>query len=192
MSILTEKLPETIEIDGVPYSINTDYRVWIQFSRIAFKNEQKSAVSFAKIIVLIFGENEKCPPLNAKTMKALVNFFAPEKNAKQSTSEPSSRKKQFDYDFDAGLIYAAFRQQYGIDLTKVDMHWWLFKALFESLSDETHFGKVLQYRGMDLSSIKNKDMKKHYERMKRVYALPDERTEDEKERDFAEGLASVF
>jgi len=99
---------------------------------------------------------------------------------------------QFDYDFDAGRIYAAFMQQYNIDLTRTDMHWWLFKTLFDGISEETHFGKILQYRGMNLSDVKNKEMRRHYERMKRVYAIPDNRSEEEKERDFTEGLASVF
>ncbi len=190
MSILTENLPTTIEIDGLPYRIKTDFRVWIQFSRLAFTKEQ-SAVSFARMIVLIFEDNEKCPPVTAETMQMLMDFFSP--FAKQGGNGGGFRqKKQFDYDFDADKIYAAFIQQYGIDLAKVNMHWWLFKALFDSISDETHFGKILQYRGMDLSSVKNKDMKKHYEHMKRVYALPDDRTEEEKERDFAEGLAGVF
>ena len=190
MNILTEGLSNTIQIGENTYNIKTDFRTWIKFSQIAF-NGGSDIISFAKMIVLVFPDGEKCPPLNIETMRAMMEFYSPDDKPKDS-SKPSPQKKQFDYNHDAGLIYAAFVQQYGIDLATIDMHWWLFKALFDSISDETLFGKVLQYRGMDLSGVKNKDMRKHYERMKRAYALPDDRTEEEKERDFAVGLASVF
>ena len=72
------------------------------------------------------------------------------------------------------------------------MHWWTFKTLFDSISEETHFGKILQYRCIDVSQIKDKEMKKFYLKMKKAYALPDNRTDEEKERDFANSLDSLF
>ena len=42
---------------------------------------------------------------------------------------------------------------------------------------------------MNTSKIKDKDMKKHYEKMKKLYALPDMRTEEQKENDFAEAFS---
>ena len=41
---------------------------------------------------------------------------------------------------------------------------------------------------MDLSKIKDKNMKKQYKELKAIYALPDMRTEEEKENDFAEAF----
>ena len=38
---------------------------------------------------------------------------------------------------------------------------------------------------MDLRSIKDKEMKKFYKKMKETYSLPDMRTEEQKESDFA-------
>ena len=45
------------------------------------------------------------------------------------------------------------------------------------------------YRAMDLTKIKDKDMKKYYKKLKKLYALPDMRTEEEKENDFAEAFS---
>ena len=47
----------------------------------------------------------------------------------------------------------------------------------------------MSYRAIDLSKIKDKDMKKHYKKMKKLYALPDLRSEEEKENDFAEAFS---
>jgi hypothetical protein len=44
------------------------------------------------------------------------------------------------------------------------------------------------YRAVDLSKIKDKETKRKYKRLKQEYALPDERTEEEKENDFAEAF----
>ena len=44
------------------------------------------------------------------------------------------------------------------------------------------------YRSIDLSKIKDKEQKAYYRKLKRDFALPDNRTEEEKERDFAEAF----
>ncbi len=44
------------------------------------------------------------------------------------------------------------------------------------------------YRAMDLSKIKDKEMKKHYKQLQEDNKLPDMRSEEEKEEDFAEAL----
>jgi hypothetical protein len=46
----------------------------------------------------------------------------------------------------------------------------------------------MEYRAVDLSKIKDKDQKEHYKKLKIKYALPDNRTEEEKEQDFANAL----
>ena len=63
-----------------------------------------------------------------------------------------------------------------------------FKALFNDLNENIQFSKIMSYRAMDLSKIKDKDMKKQYRKLKTLYALPDMRSEEEKESDFADEL----
>ena len=81
-------------------------------------------------------------------------------------------------------------QQYGIDLQDIEyLHWWKFKALFNGLAENTQFVKIMGYRAMDISKIKDKKEKKRYRELQRLYALPDMRTEEEKEYDFAEAFS---
>ena len=87
----------------------------------------------------------------------------------------------FSFEHDSDMIYSAFYQQYNIDLSSAKMHWWQFKALFNGLSDTTQFIKVVGFRGVNLSEIKNNEMRKYYSKMKRIYKLPDNRSESEKE-----------
>lgn len=187
MSILTEKLPDELTINGKQYAIHTDFRVWIKFSQLAFSS-QSDMTALAQMLTLIF---DKLPNDFKTTIEALLDFYGFQKKGDSAPTQKLN-KKVFDYDADAGYIYAAFLQQYGIDLTTVNMHWWTFKTLFDSISEETHFGKILQYRCIDVSQIKDKEMKKFYLKMKKAYALPDNRTDEEKERDFADSLDSLF
>ena len=104
--------------------------------------------------------------------------------------EKEEKTKQiYSYEFDDEYIYSAFMSQYGIDLNNTKyLHWWKFKALMNSLNDNTLFVKIMGYRNIELSKIKDKSMKDFYKSMKKQYSLPDMRSEEEKEADFANEL----
>ena len=81
-------------------------------------------------------------------------------------------------------------EQYHIDLNSTKyLHWWKFKALFNSLNEDVLFCKIMGYRAINLNKIKDKEMKKHYKKLKEFYKLPDMRSEEEKENDFAEAFS---
>lgn len=76
---------------------------------------------------------------------------------------------RFDYDF--SLIYAAFLEQYGIDLITISyLHWWKFRALFLGLHD-CKFTDVVGYRTADTINMSDK-MKQQYEALQAAYELP--------------------
>ena len=191
MNLLTDKLPETMLIGEKSYLVETDFRKWINFSQLAFSGEQ-DMLSFAKMLNLVFKKDSGCPPASAETVQAMLEFYNPFKVDTLKSGNSARQKQNYDFEYDAKHIYSSFLQQYGIDLTKADLHWWAFKALFDGLSEDTPFGKILQFRCTDISKIKDKEMRKHYEKMQRIHALPDTRTEEEKERDFADTLSAVF
>lgn len=68
------------------------------------------------------------------------------------------------------------------------MHWWKFKALFHALDENLEFMKIMRYRAVDITKIP-KEQKDFYRKMKQIYALPDNRTEEEKEQDFISSLS---
>ena len=51
------------------------------------------------------------------------------------------------------------------------MHWWKFKALMENLNEDTQFVKIMGYRAIDISKIKDKEEKARYKKLKKIYAL---------------------
>ena len=108
---------------------------------------------------------------------------------KVSKNEEARAKQIYSYEFDDEYIYSAFMEQYRIDLNDIKyLHWWKFKALSNSLNENTQFVKIMGYRAMNIAKIKDKEMKNHYKKMQKIYALPDMRSEEEKEIDFANSL----
>ena len=96
--------------------------------------------------------------------------------------EPSNRrnKRLYDYEYDSNYIYAAFLAQYGIDLIDIEyLHWFKFKALFTSLSEECEFMKIVGYRAMDLSKIKDVKQRQEYKEKQDFYRLPSKKRKKE-------------
>jgi len=83
-----------------------------------------------------------------------------------------NKKRIYDFEYDAPYIYAAFLAQYRIDLQRDMLHWWQFAALFKALGEDNQIVKIMGYRGMDLSKIKDKEQKAQYRKMQKIYALP--------------------
>ena len=102
--------------------------------------------------------------------------------------EENKQKQIYSYEFDAEYIYSSFMEQYKIDLNTSHMHWWKFKALFEGLNENTQIVKIMGYRAIDLGKIKDKEEKTRYKKLKKLYALPDMRTQEEKEADFGKAF----
>ena len=189
MNIITDALPSFVIIKDKKYTVRCDFKTWLRFYKI-INSDEPEVKKIASAIALIYVE---LPENIIEAVEGLKEFYSGELNEYKSTSDKkASSKKTFDFEYDSELIYSAFLQQYNIDLAKCDMHWWKFKALFHNLTEETKFIKVVQYRGMDTSKMKDKEQKKFYEEMKRIYKLPDNRTKEEKENDFVNDFIDNF
>ncbi|MBP1971577.1 hypothetical protein J2Z83_003728 [Virgibacillus natechei] len=85
------------------------------------------------------------------------------------------QEKIYDFDIDADRIYASFLMDYKIDLMDLqgELHWKKFFALFEGLSSETPFQKVVGYRTAKApkETKHNKEQRNNIKKLKQKYAL---------------------
>lgn len=88
----------------------------------------------------------------------------------------NSQGATYSLEYDSSAIYASFMQTYGIDLerSRKTLNWQKFNALLSGLPENTKFAEVMKYRNMDTSKIKDPEQKAYYERMKVLYALPEQ------------------
>ena len=105
-------------------------------------------------------------------------------------SEPDGRAPIFDFEQDAGYIYASFLSDYGLDLYEQQgrLHWWAIVQLFRGLSDGTKIVQVMQIRAKPIPAPTkhNADERAQLAKLKAQYAL--KISQEERERNFAAGL----
>lgn len=167
MNMFCNKVPESLNISGTEYEINTDFRVWIKFEMLLSDNAETTISDIKKLIF-----NSEMPPsvLDEETTEQILWFYRCGKPEQKGTS--SNAKEIFSYDYDDRYIFAAFMEQYCIDLDNQDLHWWKFQALMLSLSDNTEFVKIMGYRAIEINSKMTAAQKAFYQKMKKHYKLP--------------------
>lgn len=189
MNLLLDRPPTQIEVGGLFYEIDADFRTGIAFELLMLDEEFTETEKAARAMELYFPQ---IPDDEEEAMEKILWFYLcgrEETNQEEKETEPAPKNIVYSYEYDAGSIYAAFLSQYGMDLVEIPfLHWWKFKALFHALDENLEFMKIMRYRAVDITKVP-KEQKDFYRKMKQIYALPDNRTEEEKEQDFISSLS---
>ncbi len=136
MNILYEQFPEEIKVNGEYYPIVTDFREWIRFTELV---EDDSVPWRMKCGLLLQWYLDKVPEDIEAAIYALGDFLMCKRMYQDDPEDEEEGQQKrgkpvFSFSEDAGCIYAAFREAYGIDLQQIDyMHWWEFRSLFDWL-----------------------------------------------------------
>jgi len=179
-NLLLDKLPQYTP-SGL--KIRTDFRESIKFELLMQDNKINNKDKILLALNLYYHEMPKDIETGIEDM---LWFYRTGKEIKTSQKKQNENAKQiYSYEFDDELIYDAYKDQYNIDLNSIPyLHWWKFKAMFEGLKNDNKIVEIMGYRAIDLGKIKDKDEKARYKKLKKLYALPDMRTQEQKEADF--------
>ena len=178
MNILIDLLPSSVKIDGTEYEINSDFRTSVLFSLLMEDdnlNEEEKVLQALNLYYPVVPDNSE------EAIEQIKWFYSCGKldNPIGNNKARASSKKVFDFEVDANYIYSAFMSQYRIDLQDIEeLHWWKFKALLEGLKEDNKLSKIIEYRSVDLSKIKDKEQRKFYKDMQKQYSLNKESKEE--------------
>lgn len=179
--ILFGELPCSVTVAGEEFPINTDFRCMAEFEHkimTTHKNDGKrNSETFINTLKKFYKEN--IPHDINEAIKKMWWFYrcGESINNRINTFGNTSRNvRLYDYEIDAPRIAAAFKNQYGIDLTCCSLHWWLFKAYMSSLNSDCDFVKIMGYRSMDLKKIRNAQERNRYKKLQEYYKLPEIKT----------------
>lgn len=188
MNILTDKIENIIKTK-ISEEIYTDFRRGILFELLMQNNKISEKEKILQTLQLFYKDISKIKNVE-KAIENIIWFYKCGKEENINSENKKNNKKQiYSYEFDDELIYDAFKNQYGIDLQDIEyLHWWKFKAMFEGLKEDNQIVKIMGYRAMDISKIKDKNERKRYKEIQKLYALPDMRTKEQKEADFAKAF----
>lgn len=159
-----ERLPETVEINGIPVKIDPDFRVGV-----AVETELLAENPDVEGLLLSFYPDGIPFDISAAADQ-MIAFYAHTDGADNGDAPRGKSGRWYDFSQDADALTASFQQAYGIDLEKDAVHWWKFRRLMFGLPNDTPFMQRVHYRVADIDKLP-KEQRKHYRKMKRLYAL---------------------
>lgn len=186
-NFLTERLPSSINVNGVDYPIQTDFRTILRYSAqmdTIADNDFAAIIKCMKIVIC-----EDFPEDIFSAISALNLFIKCGREEKHN--RPSNKllginsNQPFDFSVDGELIWSAFRRNdvYGIDLLEIPyLHWWKFVAMLDDLPEDTRLHRIMDYRTIDTTnknlSKETRDVYAALQRYYKIRAVKDQRNEE--------------
>lgn len=205
-NLLIDECPDVITIDDINYKINTNFRTSILFELLMqddnLSGEQKISIALGLYYPIIPNDLKeavesmlwfyRCGQGNLKQ----DNKSLPEDEleAQDNTNEDSNKGQVvYSFEHDSDYIYSAYLTQYNIDLNEIEyLHWWKFKALFKSLNNDNKLIEIMNIRGTKITKDMSKERRRELRELQKIYELPDNRTEQEKQAEFSDEFDSLF
>ena len=186
MNLLVHALPETVTINHTEYPVRSDHKTCL---RIMLAFEDSTLTNQEKQIILL-GSLYPDVPDDARAASQQAIWFL---NGGQAHDEEDDGPRLFSFAHDANLIYAAFKQTHGVDLSRDTLHWWQFLALFMDLGQDTTFCQLVALRKRVKTGKATKEEKTAAREMGSLFDVPeiDNRSLEQRdaERQFFERIA---
>lgn len=175
MNLIYDVYPETVILDGAEREIVTDFKDWLRFMDM-LRDETLRPEEKVRIMMSFYLDDipetqwvgAYAPLLRFFRMDGMEDTPEPER----PVGETVQARPLYDFVFDAKYIISGFWQDYGIDLTETDMHWWKFRILLDGLSADTEFKQRVMYRNTDATDIKDVKERQRIQRIQRAIAIP--------------------
>ncbi|KHO39077.1 phage gp15 protein [Clostridium tetani] len=179
MNMLIDLVPTTVKIEWGDYKINSDFRTSILFELLM---QDSSIGKEEKIFMALELYYPEIPHNINNAVEQMLWFYRCGKDIGESKGTGKGKSTQiYSFEHDDDYIYSAFLDQYGVDLQDIGyLHWWKFKAMFKALKEDNEIVKIMGYRSMDLSKIKDKEEKSYYRKMQELYKIPINKDEKDK------------
>jgi len=179
---LFERLPDSITVDGKRYKCNFSFRNVLKMLEIMQRDDilpDARDYLCARCCV-------KNAPKNAAKVYSVLCFTlfpnTPETGGKRLTS----------YEQDAGLIRTAFRQVYGIDLYRDDLHWFEFVELLQYLPEGCRYEETIGIRARPMPAATKYNQKEREWLMKAKQSVALHLNEKEQARKYETDVSNVF
>ena len=178
---LFERLPDSVTADGRKYKCDFDFRNVLKMLEIM---QREDITPDARDYLCV-----RClcrPPKNAGNVyRALCDVLfekTPETGGKRLTS----------YEQDAGMIRAAFRQVYHIDLFRERLHWLEFVELLCNLPEGNRYSETIGIRARPLPAPNKYNQKEREWLMKAKQSVALHLNEKEQEKKYDADVSRVF
>lgn len=146
--------------------------------------EDPELAGFEKQIIMLRLLYKEMPEDSREAASQAMKFLNGGKYGEEKEEMPL---RLYSFERDAELIYSAFRQTHGIDLSATEpLHWWKFLALFMDLGADTAFCNLVNLRKRVKTNQASKEEREAANSMGSAFELPEYKDEEslEKEQEF--------
>ena len=170
-NILTDRLPDSVEVNGKTYPVHTSFRDWISFF---FLHEDAGLTDIEKVTLAMKWYRNAIPGNKAAAYQALQEFAACERLPKSRTKSNGST---FRSRFGVSAVTACICILIFCDTIKSTCRQHrctglLFNALFEGLPEKSSTKQRIAYRCINIGRIKDKEERKRILQIQHAIAIP--------------------
>lgn len=153
-----------VELDGVKYPINTDFKTAIKCDRILNDPEISNLDRGILLTGTLFGW--ETPYTEEAVNKAMLFLSDGEKS-------PGEDKRVLDFDQHWDYYVGAFRQAYGLNLNEIELHYHEFLSLLKSLKG-TALNDIVELLTYDMSEVKDSKTRLKIKKQQALFKIKDQ------------------
>jgi hypothetical protein len=178
---LYERLPERVTVDRRSYRLNLDFRNVLRMMDELDRDDIMPEARAYNAIKCLTNRPKNVPKV-LEAVKGLLFQEKPKKDAQKVT----------DFVQDAGMIRAAFRQAYGIDLYRDRLHWIEFSELLNAIPEGSRYAEVVGIRVRPMPAPTKWNAQEREWLMKAKADVAIHLSEKEQAKKYQEDVAKVF
>ncbi len=178
---LQDRLPDGVTVEGKFYKLDFDFRnVLNMMHELNREDVMPEAMVYRAL---------KCltkHPKNADKVLAAVNELLFDNEPKRDA------QKETGFEQDAGLIRAAFRQAYNIDLYRDRLHWLEFVELLNAIPEGSRYSEVIGIRAKPIPAATKWNAEERQWLMKAKADVALRLSEDEQSKQYDKDVEKIF
>lgn len=178
---LQDRLPEGVEVNGKFYKLDFEFRNVLRMLAILDRADMMPEAKEYKALLCITKRPKNVHAV-LMAVKALL-FTAPRKK--------KADQKITDFEQDAGLIRAAFRQAYGIDLYRERLHWIEFTELLNGIPEGSRYAEVLGIRARPIPTATKWNQEERASLIKAKQSVALTMTDEERAERYRNDVANI-
>ena len=178
---LQDTLPNGVTVDGRFYKLDFDFRNVLRMMDELDRDDVMPEARAYNALKCLTNRPKNVPKV-LEAVKGLLFQEKPKKDAQKVT----------DFVQDAGMIRAAFRQAYGIDLYRDRLHWIEFSELLNAIPEGSRYVEVVGIRVRPMPAPTKWNAQEREWLMKAKADVAIHLSEKEQAKKYQEDVAKVF
>lgn len=178
---LQDRLPDGVTVDGKFYKLDFDFRNVLNMMHELTREDVMPEARVYRALKCLTKR-----PKNVDKVLAAVNDLLFDNEPKRDA------QKLTDFEQDAGLIRAAFRQAFNVDLYRDRLHWLEFVELLNAIPEGSRYSEVIGIRAKPIPAATKWNAEERQWLMKAKADVALRLSDDEQSKQYDKDVEKIF